>query len=518
MQSHPLFNLKHKRIKMKQLITALSFFIIISCNAQTGDYNSEFKTYNNGLIYSDVTMNQLTHIVDSLNLKFKRCDLSRIYYAKSQGIGHYVSIEKRIIKGALADIRNNISFDDFIKKYTKAKVNYNMLILKSRYKSDYSKKWVVEFSGQTMVNYGEPEIAIEDEPEYFNRELRDKWVIKKDNPSDEDLEAFYITDEFKSAKIPEKYARMILYADCVVDTTTDIFTNKASYNDGFARYSDKKYEKTKLFAFTHYIEQSTSHITEKNVPAAYVEYKWLALDSMKKAWVNDSLINSEKFKTLLAGAVKEVKEKAGLSDDKFEEYVAKYVSKADALEMKRNRRVMGQCSMDQSPRYHALNIAMLSAETVNWQVFLRAHLNIMNDRFERMTDGSYAWDQRNTYIKELEELNIEVQELLLGISLRIENPVEKHYYGSISRLGRALAETKNRIQLEEQLLNAIKDNELDAYNRMLMHYLFLNYIYYLPQKEDRLASLEKLEAVDKTLPDFLNSRIEIKKADFENKD
>jgi hypothetical protein len=518
MQSHPFLNLKHKRSKMQQLITALSFVIIISCNAQTGGYNSEFKTYNNGLIYSDVTMNQLTHIVDSLNLKFKRCDLSRIYYAKSQGIGHYVSMEKGRVKEAITDIRNHISFDGFVKKYAKAKVNYNMLILKSRYKNDYSKKWVVEFSGQTMVNYGEPEIAIEDDPEYFNKELQGKWVIKKKNSPDEDLEAFYITDEFKAAKIPEKYARMILYADCVIDTTTDIFTNKAGYYDNFERYSDKKYEKTKLFAFTRYIEESTNHITEKNVPAAYGEYKWQGLDSMKKAWVNDNLVNTEKFKTLLIAAVKEVKEKTSLSNDRFEEYVANYVSKADALEMKRNRRVMGQCSMDQSPRYHALNIAMLSAETVNWQVFLRAHLNIMNDRFERMSDGSYAWAQRNTYIKELEELNIEVQELLLGISLRIENPVEKHYYGSISRLGRALAETKNRIQLEEQLLSAIKDNDLDAYNRMLMHYLYLNYLYYLPQKADRLVSLEKLEAADKTLPGFLSSRIEIKKADFENKE
>jgi hypothetical protein len=215
-----------------------------------------FKTYNNGLIYSDVTMNQLTHIVDSLNLKFKRCDLSRVYYTKSQGIGNYVSMEKGRVKEAVADIKNNINFDDFIKKYTKAKVNYSMLILKSRYKDDYSKKWVVEFSGQTMVNYGDPEIAIEGDPEYFNGQLQGKWVIKKKNPSDEDLEAFYITDEFKTAKIPEKYARMILYADCVIDTTTDIFTNKAGYNDNFSRYSDKKYEKTKkLFElikfFTH---------------------------------------------------------------------------------------------------------------------------------------------------------------------------------------------------------------------------------------------------------------------------
>jgi hypothetical protein len=519
MKFQPLLNLKH--MKMSHLITALSLFAIVSCNAQTGDYNSEFKTYNNGLIYSDVTMNQLTHIVDSLNLKFKRCDLNRVYYAISQGIGNHVSMEKGNVKEALADISNNISFADFVKKYKKAEVDYRMLILKSRYKDYYDKKWVVEFSGQTLIDYGEPEIRIEDDPEYFNKSFQGKWIIKhykKTEYSAESLDAFYITDEFKNTKIPEKYARMILYADCVIDTTADIFTETAKGGGRFSRNSDSNYKKSKLFAFSNYLEQNTKHITEKSVPVVYKDYKWHAVDSMKKAWINQTLVPTATFKQLLTDAVKETKEKSASTDDEFEDYVARYVSKADALEMKRNRRVMGMCSQDQSPRYHALNIAMLSAETVNWQVFLRAHLNIMNDRFDRMSDGSYAWAQRNTYIKELEELNIEVQELLLGISFRIENPVEKHYYGSISRLGRALAETKNRIQLEDQLLNVIKDNELDAYNRMLIHYLYLNYIYYLPEKEARFASLVKLEEADKTLPDFLKSRIKIKKENFENKD
>ncbi len=258
MKFSPLLNLKH--MKMSHLLTALSFFLIVSCNAQTGNYNSEFKTYNNGLIYSDVTMNQLTYIVDSLNLKFKRCDLNRVYYAVSQGIGNHISMEKGNIKEALADIKNNINFEDFVRKYKKAEVDYKMLILKSRYKDDYSNKWIVEFSGQTMVDYSEPEIRIEDEPDYYNKSLVGKWVIKHYNKTDyseESLDAFYITDEFKNIKIPEKYARMILYADCVVDTTADIFTEKAREDGRFYRYSDSNYNKTKLFAFSNYLEQNT---------------------------------------------------------------------------------------------------------------------------------------------------------------------------------------------------------------------------------------------------------------------
>jgi hypothetical protein len=37
----------------------------------------EFKIHNNGLIYDDVTMARLGAIVDSLNLKFRSCDLSK---------------------------------------------------------------------------------------------------------------------------------------------------------------------------------------------------------------------------------------------------------------------------------------------------------------------------------------------------------------------------------------------------------------------------------------------------------
>jgi hypothetical protein len=78
----------------------------------------------------------------------------------------------------------------------------------------------------------------------------------------------------------------------------------------------------------------------------------------------------------------------------------------------------------------------LAAETAEWPVFLRAHLDIMNDHFERFTDGSYAWGGRKTYLKEIEDLNIDVPDLLLGTSLRIVDPSENHYFGYSGRLGR----------------------------------------------------------------------------------
>jgi hypothetical protein len=135
-----------------------------------------------------------------------------------------------------------------------------------------------------------------------------------------------------------------------------------------------------------------------------------------------------------------------------------------------------------------------------------------------VSDGSYAWGRRLTYIKELEDLDINVHELMLAICFAIDNPAGNHYFGSIGRLGRAFAEAKDRSKLEQEILKMIADNELDDLNRLRMHYLFLNYIYNLPKKQDRAAALPKLEAADKILPSYIYSKLEINKEDIIGED
>ena len=115
--------------------------------------------------------------------------------------------------------------------------------------------------------------------------------------------------------------------------------------------------------------------------------------------------------------------------------------------------------------------------------------------------------QRNTYIKELEELNINVIDLILGISFRIENPASNHYYGSIGRVGRALSETKNRNEIEQAMLSIISDSELDYYNRLLFYFLFKNYNYYIKDETIKKENDEKLAKAVATLPDYFSNRL-----------
>ncbi|HEY0261944.1 MAG TPA: hypothetical protein VGB95_02885, partial [Chitinophagales bacterium] len=91
---------------MKQVIV-IAFLLSIGelCVAQ----DTEFELHENGLIYSDTTVQHLKFIVDSLNLKFKVCDLNRTYLSKLQAKANYISLEKGRVKEAKKDIEANIS-------------------------------------------------------------------------------------------------------------------------------------------------------------------------------------------------------------------------------------------------------------------------------------------------------------------------------------------------------------------------------------------------------------------------
>ncbi len=409
---------------MKSITTLIiGLFFTISAYCQNG----EFKVYPNGLIYSEQTMGKLSHIVDSLNLKYKACNFNTVFYSKSQTIGYIVTVDKGNIKEAKRDMESQISLDDFMKKYPTSTVEQNVIIIKSKYKN-YKKQDVVEFEEFDLKSDYGFSITSEDVLLY-QKDFSNKWLweySKKTSYSNESLSAFYFPTNFNSVSIPQKYSQMIGYCDCLIDTTTTKF--KDNLKDGWV-----------------------------DLPK-----NWTSLSEKEKAQLLDKM---------------------------------------------RSTRVIGGCSQDRRPRQHAVHIALLSAETYNWEVFLKSHLDVMNDRFERMSDGSYAWGQRNTYIKELEELNINVPDLILGISFRIENPASNHYFGSIGRVGRALSETKNRNEIEQAMLSIISDTELDIYNRLLFYFLYRNYNYYIKDETLKKENNDKLATAINTLPSFISERL-----------
>lgn len=91
---------------------------------------------------------------------------------------------------------------------------------------------------------------------------------------------------------------------------------------------------------------------------------------------------------------------------------------------------------------------------------------------------------------------------MLGISLRINNSSENHYYGNIGRLGRALSETKDRDKIEVRMLKMIGEQELDDYNRVIIYYLHKNYCDHLKTDDHEKAINSKLKKAVLLLPKY----------------
>jgi hypothetical protein len=392
---------------------------------------SEFETYENGLIYSETTMNKLETIVDSLNLRYKTCELDKVFYSKEQTTGYIVRLNNGNIKQAKKDIENNISLELFISKYPDVVIEKNVLIVKFKY-TNYKDEEIIEFSEINLNSNHGFDISKEYDKKLDEKKVENTWLFEyneKSKYSDESINAYFFPDNFKSISLSSKYSRQIGYADCLIDTSSTKFKNDA-----------------------------------------------------KSGWVE--------------------------LPDNYQNLPLK--KKEKLLDEMRSTRVVGGCSMDSRPREHSIHIALLSAETTNWEVFLKSHLDIMNDRFDRVSDGSYAWAQRKTYIKELEKLNIDVLDLLIGISLRIKNPANNHYYGSIGRLGRAISESENKQLFEIQMRYMIEDSELDDYNRIISYFLYISFNSYLEDEKEQKENLKNLEISIQMLPNYLKEKIELK--------
>ena len=496
---------------MKHIVLGFAIFFSFPTFAQ----NPEFVQSYNGLIYPEHTIKQLKHIVDSLNIKFRACDLHKVYRAKAQGKANYIKLDTGNIKAARRDIEANISFDEFIRKYPSAKSDPDLLVVRFNYK-DHEDKDVTRFSSVELSNDHYYIISLKENGQRFQRPLKGTWVFDYWGGSkhvEEQISAFYFTTNLMEPSLPEKYARMVQYSDCMVDTSTGIFKENAQRTG--VRYGRPPKDKSKVIDFLGYINSKTGrpdYFYGKYTEAKYKDYlkKYNEWDSLRLDKTDRLKESDDEFNQLFAAALEEALADGSASSDAFEEYVSRCKSPKIALELKRSRIVVGGCSQDMSPRVHALNIALFSAETVNWEIFLRSHLDIMNDNFARSSDGSYAWAARKTYIKELEVLDFNVTDLLLGISLRIENPGDHHYYGNISRLGRALSESQYLVAIESKILDMIGDEKLDDYNRVLMYYLYMNYNYYVDDKEMQKKNIEKLQSAVNTLPPYLASKIEFK--------
>lgn len=482
---------------MKKFGLIICFGICLNLSAQ------EFPTYENGLIYSPRAMEKLKGMVGDKNEEFRVCDYEKKFYSTEQTKGRIFHMGE-VDWGVLAkDLKANISLKDFEKNYS-YDFDKDDLVLLSKY--DY-----VDYNEKQMVGISERpdgsslEMALAEWPTshsknwvWSNRGKR-TWLV-------------YLERPFETFKIPERYSRMIQYSECLIDTTSQIFTADASRMRWYSENDSTRIQQEKFMNFItdEYVVKPPELEYDENMSQEETMARYDSLqrwENAKKGFVKLELSKKPEFKRLLNRAYDEALKNQS-STDEFEYYVAHYLSPSKSLTLKRNRIVVGQCSMDDSPRIHAMNIAQLAGESVNWDIFLRSHLNVLNDNVNRVSDGSWAWEARKTYIRELEELDIEVKELLLGTALRASNTAEGHYFGNIGRLGRAISESKDVNEFEDELYHMIDDQTLDDFNRLLMFYLHDNLVYHMDTSKEKHSYKNKRNMAKSLLPNYISDKLD----------
>lgn len=454
---------------MRTILLCSTLLTMLATHAQ----HTEFTVHPNGFIYSEAAMAQLQHIVDSLNIRFRACPMDRVYRALPHARVKRISLQDASANALKRDIEKGLPLELLEERHKVLQRAGTVLCAFDEYTYDgtrYTSATPIHF-GQEMRSTVQAPGALFNDPGSY----RGKWLVKYSTYSGTDyLEAVVLTEEPEWLELPQRYGRLVQYVDCLIDTTQMIFRPEAKRSHRYRDEHDLPKRK-RLMTMVDKAVTAKPPEWEGEGEARMKRYQERTV-AYRKEWLEqlDELAKDADFGRALDEAISEAL-KEGASDDRLEELVSRYRSKDDALALKRSRRVVGSCSQDRSPRYHAQNIAALAAETVHWDIFLRAHLDILNDRFERMSDGSYAWAERQTYVKELEELEINVADLMLGTLIHAWNISDGHYSASANRTGRAITEAQDAEAIALRLLAMIADPDLDLYNRAIMYYTFLNY-------------------------------------------
>ena len=457
--------------------------------------HNEFDTYSNGFIYDQHTMTKLERLIDSLHLRYKNCE-AKTYLALPQGMAAVVTVSSNTAH-ARGAMQRNIGLEEFRKQFPAAEIQEGHWMVKLRYFNADSIARIYYYSLHPTKEFSEYCDAT------TSTDKTRGWII-----FDEYEGAFTAIhlDGLKQIAIPDRYGALLQYVDCMVDTTTNIFIGdrKKIAKRQWNSITEELPEDSCVTAFFTLVDNYPG-VPQKpaesqdydSYTVQYEEYARLYHETRKiRIATLDSNMRYVANRKLLQAAVDEAIS-GGLQSYDLEFYAERYISAQKALQMKRSYSVTGRCSMDSRPRKHAREICRLAAEADQWDIFLRAHLDIMNDNFSRASDGSYAQAGRQTYLRELEVLNINTIDLLLGSCLRASNTSDHHYDSSPSRIARALAESKDRAAISKLLKTMVSDTTLDLNNRVSIAWLLYGFTQHLEGGQVKAqAKRDFSEAID----------------------
>ena len=455
-------------------------------------------------IISESDIPKLDSIIRNLEKNYNKSETPN-FYSLPQTSASYFEIITKDPKKFLTELKKSENLKQLQNKFKGLQVDNDLLVIKNVY-SDYKNEKKLEIKSFEITNNQNHGIKLSFNDSLNQNNLKhfhSSYTRKRDSITT--IRGFYLNNEFKSINLPKRISDWINYADLIVRPETSIFYDSDNKSNGF-----REYKITIIDSLVNYYELKTNKPPYKKEQDFITRRKELNKWQSKKEKFADSLYtNDQNFKKLLIEAL-EYAEENKVSNGDLEDFTAQLISKKRALELMRQNRQVGTCSFDNGPIIQQKRIASLASKTQNWDVFIKSFLNVMNDNFSRNANSNIASNARKTYIEELAKLDLDIDKILLGSNVRIEDTTRKHYFSDGSKIAKAYANLNSDKQqyFENKTFEIIKDEEIDAFNKLHFYNTLKNYQYFIKDSIKKTELEKDVQKLVPLLPKELKSRIE----------
>jgi hypothetical protein len=450
--------------------------------------------------------------IPALNLEIARLESEhqkrkeRQYWSLPQTVGHYFELKTSDPSPLIQFLETNPSFEKLMEEFPNLQIDRNLLIIENSY-INYKNKEITELKNLEIKNSRNHLLSNEYNAVRilgnYHLAVRNDYRTK----SPEKVYGFFLANPLKKQLIPEKYADWLRYGETLVDVSVPVFFEKDSGNEQFMIK-----ERSIIDSLVSYFEITSAKPQYPDDKANLEQfYQASSLWQDRVSLLADSLfLHDSAFRNLLEESLNYA-EKEKVSNGYLENFTAQFISKERALNLMRQNQQVGSCSFDTGPENQLRRIAGLAAETHQWNIFIQAFLNIMNDRASRVANSNIASASRKTYAEELTKLDLDLFRLLLGINFRIlVEEGDQHYSGSGDKIAQAFASLPEEYQVrfENELSSILSDSTLDDFNSLHFYNTFLNYQYFMRETSRAKAIGQVILELEKKLPASIRARID----------
>lgn len=464
-----------------------------------------YNSFAQNQILNENDIPKLNSIIKSLEEDVYEKNKTSVYESLPQANANCFLIVTSSPKEFVYALQNAENFQQLADQFPNLQIDKNLLIIKNIY-TDYKKEKKLEIKSFEIKNNRNHLVSLKFSDSLNQNTIKYFYSSRTGKTKNTTtIFGFYLNNNFKSVSIPEKYADWLHYTDILVKPETKLFLGEEkSSSEGFSS------TRTIIDSLVTYYELKTKKPPYKKEQDYISRSKDLDAWQSKKQLYADSLFKKDnQFKKLLNEALVYA-EKNKVSNRDLEDFTSYLISKERALNLMRQNQQVGSGSYDNSPITQQKRIANLAAQTQNWEVFIQSFLNVMNDNVSRVANSNIASNARETYINELSKLDLDLNKILMGSNLRIEDTINNHYFSDGSKIAKAYASLDADYQqyFEKTIHEILSNKSMDAFNKLHFYNTYSYYQYFLEDSlkiksvENNIANLIPL------LPDEIKSRLE----------